>query len=73
VAMVRTSNTMYSLCIEAERGVNVRHAHGGARGMPRPPNTRVQRTRSSPSAPHSPVTRLPLGGLGDFEADPHIR
>ena len=26
-----------------------------------PPNTRVQRTRSSPSAPHSPLTRYPLG------------
>ncbi len=26
-----------------------------------PPNTRVQRTRSSPSAPHSPLTRCPLG------------
>ena len=25
------------------------------------PNTRVQRTRSSPSAPHSPLTRSPLG------------
>jgi hypothetical protein len=25
------------------------------------PNTRVQRTRSSPSAPHSPLTRCPLG------------
>ena len=28
------------------------------------PNMRVQRTRSSPSAPHSPLTRCPLGGLG---------
>ena len=27
-----------------------------------PPNTRVQRTRSSPSALRSPLTRLPLGG-----------
>jgi len=27
-----------------------------------PPNMRVQRTRSSPSAPHSPLTRWPLGG-----------
>ena len=27
----------------------------------RPPNMRVQRTRSSPSAPHSPLTRYPLG------------
>ena len=27
-----------------------------------PPNMRVQRTRSSPSAPHSPLTRRPLGG-----------
>ena len=27
----------------------------------RRPNTRVQRTRSSPSAPHSPLTRNPLG------------
>ena len=26
-----------------------------------PPNTRVQRTRSSPSAPRSPLTRHPLG------------
>jgi hypothetical protein len=25
------------------------------------PNMRVQRTRSSPSAPHSPLTRRPLG------------
>src|SRR5574337_332842 len=28
------------------------------------PNTRVQRTRSSPSAPHSPLTRCPLGAAG---------
>jgi hypothetical protein len=27
------------------------------------PNKRVQRTRSSPSARHSPLTRRPLGGL----------
>ena len=32
--------------------------------MSRPaPNTRVQRTRSSPSAPHSPLTRHPLGRM----------
>jgi hypothetical protein len=29
--------------------------------LAQPPNTRVQRTRSSPSAPHSPLTRNPLG------------
>ena len=29
-----------------------------------PPNPRVQRTRSSPSARHSPLTRHPLGGPG---------
>ncbi len=29
----------------------------------RPPNTRVQRTRSSPSALRSPLTRHPLGDL----------
>jgi len=29
-----------------------------------PPNTRVQRTRSSPSAHRSPLTRRPLGGIG---------
>jgi len=29
----------------------------------RPPNTRAQRTRSSPSIPHSPLTRCPSGGL----------
>src|SRR4051812_25720645 len=28
----------------------------------RPPNPRVQRTRSSASPPHSPLTRHPLGG-----------
>ena len=28
-----------------------------------PPNTRVQRTRSSASPPHSPLTRRPLGDL----------
>jgi hypothetical protein len=27
------------------------------------PNTRVQRTRSSPSALRSPLTRHPLGGM----------
>jgi len=27
-----------------------------------PPNMRVQRTRSSASPPHSPLTRYPLGG-----------
>jgi hypothetical protein len=31
-------------------------------GHPVAPNTRVQRTRSSPSAPRSPLTRHPLGG-----------
>ena len=30
--------------------------------MNRPPNTRVQRTRSSASRRHSPLTRSPLGG-----------
>ena len=29
----------------------------------RPPNMRVQRTRSSASPPRSPLTRYPLGGL----------
>ena len=29
--------------------------------MESPPNTRVQRTRSSPSAPRSPLTHSPLG------------
>ena len=33
------------------------HAYG-----PRMPNMRVQRTRSSASPPHSPLTRRPLGG-----------
>ncbi len=33
----------------------------GRIGVGRRPNTRVQRTRSSPSAPHSPLTRHPLG------------
>ena len=32
------------------------HGHG------RPPNTRMQRTRSSPSALRSPLMRCPLGG-----------
>ena len=32
------------------------------------PNTRVQRTRSSPSAPHSPLTRYPLGRIGTWLA-----
>ena len=47
---------------EAER---CRTADGAVRGLgtanPRPPNTRVQRTRSSPSAHRSPLTRYPLG------------
>jgi len=29
----------------------------------RPPNTRMQRTRSSASPPHSPLMRNPLGSL----------
>src|SRR5215831_2113655 len=33
----------------------------GSRMISRPPNTRVQRTRSSPSALRSPLTRHPLG------------
>ncbi len=33
----------------------------------RPPNTRVQRTRSSPSAPHSPLTRSSLGGVRSLD------
>ena len=32
------------------------------------PNMRVQRTRSSASPPHSPLTRHPLGGLEPWEA-----
>src|SRR5262245_22595923 len=35
---------------------------------PAPPNTRVQRTRSSPSAPTSPLTRYPLGARRWFAA-----
>jgi len=31
-----------------------------------PPNMRVQRTRSSPSAPHSPLTRWPLGNASEL-------
>jgi hypothetical protein len=31
-------------------------------GLVRPPNTRVQRTRSSPSAHREPLTRCTLGG-----------
>jgi len=38
----------------------------------RPPNTRVQRTRSSPSAPHSPLTRCPLGSRGTREQHSEI-
>jgi len=34
-------------------------------GRPRP-NTRVQRTRSSPSAHRSPLTRYPLGAMHDI-------
>ena len=34
----------------------------GHRGGEAPPNPRVQRTRSSPSALHAPLTRHPLGG-----------
>ena len=36
------------------------------------PNTRVQRTRSSASPPHSPLTRRPLGGrAGAMRAPSH--
>ena len=35
-----------------------------SQSIQRPSNTRVQRTRSSASPPHSPLTRRPLGGLG---------
>jgi hypothetical protein len=34
----------------------------------RPPNTRVQRTRSSASPPHSPLTRNPLGSAKFYQA-----
>jgi hypothetical protein len=41
----------------------IRREHGGwAALLVRLPNTRVQRTRSSASPPHSPLTRNPLGG-----------
>jgi hypothetical protein len=30
------------------------------------PNTRMQRTRSSASPPHSPLTRCPLGGPNHY-------
>jgi hypothetical protein len=33
------------------------------------PNTRVQRTRSSASPPHSPLTRYPLGGAWRLRAE----
>jgi hypothetical protein len=33
------------------------------------PNTRVQRTHSSPSAPRSPLTRHPLGGRRCMEGE----
>ena len=36
------------------------------------PNTRVQRTRSSPSAPRSPLTRRPLGALIITEPEPTL-
>ena len=38
------------------------------RGELPPPNTRMQRTRSSPTARHSPLMRCPLGGLWLFTA-----
>jgi hypothetical protein len=38
-----------------------------------PPNTRVQRTRSSPSAPHSPLTRQPLGVTSPDDSTPPDR
>ncbi len=49
-----------------ERWLGLRAWLMGARGglgpsAVRPPNTRVQRTRSSASPPHSPLTRYPLG------------
>ena len=34
----------------------------------RPPNPRVQRARSAPSAPHEPLTRHPLGAAGKDHA-----
>ena len=51
-----------------ERWLGVRaRLLGRCRGLgvsaERPPNTRVQRTRSSPSPPHSPLTRYPLGAI----------
>ncbi len=51
---------------EAERCRTADRAVGGlGTADPRPPNTRVQRTRSSASPPHSPLTRYPLGGPQD--------
>jgi hypothetical protein len=40
-----------------------------------PPNTRVQRTRSSASPPHPPLSRQPLGARGHaaVAVDPTIR
>jgi len=49
---------------ERWRGLRARHAgqqRGLGQGGVRQPNRRVQRTRSSPSALRSPLTRYPLG------------
>src|SRR5947208_14837219 len=47
-------------------GRSLDHQRGRVRLNEWLPNKRVQRTRSSPSAPHSPLTRKPLGGRSRF-------
>src|SRR5271154_3404101 len=38
-----------------------------------PPNTRMQRTRSSASPPHSPLMRSPIAGAGGTVTDANLR
>ena len=57
------SGRYHGALLRKMNGLNeMRIAPAGTR-IARPPNPRVQRTRSSPSARHSPLTRHPLGGL----------
>ena len=78
----RALMVLLGICVQAKRwrlrqrrrksrwgaGLKVQ-AHVAGCGSAAPPNTRMQRTRSSPSALRSPLMRCPLGGGSEMSAD----
>ena len=53
---------VFACSVDHDPSLGCGKQEGSVSMVQRPPNTRVQRTRSSPSAPRSPLMRWPLGG-----------